>query len=1453
MPKVTISSPVWVLAFLALCAGASGGEPIKGNVDFPDQWTVFAPLDRRDGVLPVEVLKTIPETIALGERRLKAQTVNAAGGKYDFTPYFGVVREEKVAYVFLELPSPAAQDVTLGMGADWWMQAWVNGKLVMDTTATGNGKWPPSINDYRAAVSLRKGRNVLAVRFISGSGSSVLALGGPAELRAGDFAIPPKPGEPGPMADKYSRDESSLRPTSGWAPRFVRKAKAPERGRVALNVDWADNRASESVVTFGVPFPRGALASAENVRLVDAADTPVPGEIRSVATWERRDGPVRWAQIHARMKRGESYALEYGKQVHPPSFDGLKLTDAADRVTIDTGKLRAVIGKRSSAILASAAFDFDGNGRYAPNEMVVRPDEAVKCLPRVVDGRGRAYPAAKPTKVEVVEAGPVRAAVRREGWYTSADGVRFCQYVTYTYFHLGDAGFRHDHTLVVAFDTHEHEIRDLSLPLPLALEGQRTAWFAADDGPDGSPVEIAAGDESLSLVQTNHDRWTLSRGKAGVREGTRAGGWFGLADERWGAFAGIRDFWQQFPAQLEVEGDRLNLHLWPARETPVLDFRPSTHLGEDYPGNRVFFQNHYRQGLDEMTQGYGLAKTHNLVINFFTRPRAKQAAWVTRAFQKPVLCMAEPKWNCRSEAFGRAHPYDPKRFPKIEALIDALVHRRWWLRERLKNYGWIHFGDVNHNMVYTTDPKRISWIHWRRWGSMFHGYPNVMPLLYMRSGRRDAWELHRANVKHITDIDICHLYHKEFGKWRGGRYGGNGGIFHFSASPYSIGCDHHLRFMLYDYYLNGDLRAREVANYYMKAHAARRELPHNVVWRHRMTGGSLRFFCEAYQATWDPEYLSLMRQFADINLQAYLVIDESRTGVTRYDDIYMNEGRVLYYQLTGDERMRKLFLGDLELLRRNRDCHVYRDTRGTTMYGLARAYWMTDDPSFLPFALWQLDVALKRVPATGKPYEIGAIGWTEENPYSSTLGNQLPYIMTALAETKDVPPMAGPAIRGAGAVYINETKDRDFAVKVKCDVYSRPDVAYTFTNWPDWAARLPQRDRPALVLLAPDGSEVQRYPLSKASNRMVLRAPADGKTGAYIIKPTSAVAPVGLEVLDCDLRQRVHHAGRTTISGASHYFAVPRGTGQFSLVVKGTALRGRLYAEVSDARGRVVLEKNLPVGVERWTELTLDAGSPAGDEAWSISFVPPLACYVEMKGVPGYVASSPAELFTPSRRVEAPDEARLPTGDSIIYADAGLPWGGKAAVLPAGVGLKIAGAAPGKKLMMAAEGTIETWLKCDRDRTVQRNRSLLLCGALNIYQRTNIGTYFYIGRAGHQTGFVLPRGRWTHLAAVWRTSVRGGLEVNFFADGVFVRTSYPHHLKADGDWPGAQILIPPAATDLSIAALRVSARALHQADFTPSTPPFARDIDTLVLCHFNGDGKAWVLGKEEALKVVRRH
>ena len=163
------------------------GKTVLGSLQWPAKWRIFGPLDRKDPVLSEETLKSYPETIEVGGKKFEAKDVTVRNTLYDFP---GMLKEEPAgmaAYVFLQINSPAEQEVTLGMGADWWMQAWVNGKLVHDTTKTANIHHPFSIWNHMVDVKLNRGVNILAVRFIRGGGS-FLALGGPEELKKPDPA-----------------------------------------------------------------------------------------------------------------------------------------------------------------------------------------------------------------------------------------------------------------------------------------------------------------------------------------------------------------------------------------------------------------------------------------------------------------------------------------------------------------------------------------------------------------------------------------------------------------------------------------------------------------------------------------------------------------------------------------------------------------------------------------------------------------------------------------------------------------------------------------------------------------------------------------------------------------------------------------------------------------------------------------------------------------------------------------------------------------------------------------------------------------------------------------------------------------------------------------------------------------------------------------------------------------
>ncbi len=177
---------------LSVVPGVRAGDALK----WPDRWTVFAPFERVDPVPPAETLARVPERMTVGGRTVTQQmvVVKDAFGRVDLSRTMGGsptdVPASKVAYVFLEIEAAAEHTATLGMGADWWLQAWLDGRPILDTLKSGNDAWPPSARDHQAEVKLSAGKHVLAVRFISGNGSSILALGGPGILGRG---TPPGP------------------------------------------------------------------------------------------------------------------------------------------------------------------------------------------------------------------------------------------------------------------------------------------------------------------------------------------------------------------------------------------------------------------------------------------------------------------------------------------------------------------------------------------------------------------------------------------------------------------------------------------------------------------------------------------------------------------------------------------------------------------------------------------------------------------------------------------------------------------------------------------------------------------------------------------------------------------------------------------------------------------------------------------------------------------------------------------------------------------------------------------------------------------------------------------------------------------------------------------------------------------------------------------------------------
>jgi hypothetical protein len=139
---------------------------------------VFAPVEREDPLPDDASLRRVPETLACGARALMRQEgcLDANGG-IDLAPFIGGTREGRTAYVFVPFVLEEEGLWTVGAGADWWLQGYVDGDKVLDTTEEGNRSHPVSCADHRTTITLARGAHLLVARAISGSGGSVLACG----------------------------------------------------------------------------------------------------------------------------------------------------------------------------------------------------------------------------------------------------------------------------------------------------------------------------------------------------------------------------------------------------------------------------------------------------------------------------------------------------------------------------------------------------------------------------------------------------------------------------------------------------------------------------------------------------------------------------------------------------------------------------------------------------------------------------------------------------------------------------------------------------------------------------------------------------------------------------------------------------------------------------------------------------------------------------------------------------------------------------------------------------------------------------------------------------------------------------------------------------------------------------------------------------------------------------
>jgi len=1214
-------------------------------------------------------------------------------------------------------------------------------------------------------------------------------------------------------------------PVEGYLPQFSRAVAPATRAEIPLSVSFPEGSTLRShPVTFGVPFPRGALKSAENVRLLEDGN-PIEASIRRTATWERPDGDVKWLLVDVTIQQGKTYSLEYGTEVRGVALiDAMTLTDNAEGVTLSTGPMQVSVSRARSALVNSVALDLNGDGEFTPDEVVSSPDGSA--VPSMLDDQLRAY-SVRPDadyRVSVEQPGPLHAIIRVDGWFTAEDGTKLCGHTARLHAYRGQSFIRIEHTFVVGYDTEQTRLRDIALPIPLTLGDGARAVFGLDNGAASEP--LATG----YLVQDAVDHFSLyGADGAVVNDGARAAGWLDCSTGGRGVTVGIRHMGQEYPRELEVTDEGLVAHLWPRHSDRPLDFDARAVLGPDLytQWDKVYWQDWYKNGLDQYDQAYGLAKSNDLIIAFHAgnEPQAE----LCRTLDEPVIVAASPEWMCRSDVMGLLHPRDPATFPQEEKKMDLGFDRFEWLRQHLGDYGLIDYGDVHYNLAF--DAEQGTWVAqpWRRFASRFYGHP-VMPWVqFLTSGRREHLQWGIDNTRHVMDIDMAHLDNDALKKRRGGRYGGDGGILHYAGGMYDIGCDSHVDQLLLCYYLTGYRRAWDVlgeeADYCTWLDTRPGGAMHN--WMHRMTGGALRTMIALYNATWEQKYLTVAERLAQICYE-----NQDDQGVIRHDDVYMAPGLFTYYQATGDERMKELFLRCMAA--QAKQGRNESDPRSFGLYGLSMAYFMTGDPSYLRWAeRWRRDF-LDKVQDVEDPLWRGQPKGEWDYSYLTLHLLYMPYYLDALSTlTEPVPPASKDSAITSGSVLLNRTDRKPFSAVAEWFCYD-PEfcIGVTLNSFRRYIARHPTAAR--IVVRGPDGAEVISRPISitegQTRGKMLIELP-QGPVGLYRLGIEDAGGlHFKLRLSATEPTQWGYPTQDVYLACAdAYYFHVPADCTRFTVGIKSLALRQPVKFSVYDSEGAAQMEKEITFTCEPQTDYLNYTSFPKPEQRgklWRIAISPPNPSveqtYLRFEGVPPIVWTSPDAFFTPTDAALATHPAPQPPTEPYTGAGANLPF-------LADWGIALSRAAVGEHYghLQAQQGTLEFWIRPEWALDDIADATLVQCGPLRLYRRSRVGTYLGLGGT-NQSGFVLEPGHWYHVALTWDAGAEGREpETQLFIDGVKTGAMLSQAREPLGDWTDERLEIGGRVA-FTLDDLRISSTIRYSDDFDPPRA-LEEDAETLYL------------------------
>jgi hypothetical protein len=608
-----------------------------------------------------------------------------------------------------------------------------------------------------------------------------------------------------------------------------------------------------TLVTFGLPLPRGGVFDLAHFRVLSPRGAAVPAQFVATSFWP--DGSLRWVLVDMVVGLGanaeETYRVEFGSEVAPApaGVSHLQVKETKEKIQINTGPLQVSIDKVRFNLLSRVASHGEQLACSAPEGV------------RLVDEQGAVFTvsARPPKRVTVEEVGPVKVVLRAEGDYADPAGRPYMSYVTRLTFREGSSRVTIQHTHINTYL--RTEFTDFtSLTMPFRVPGLRRAhtyWDTADHA--GAFTASAATEErtselvggrALRVAQWDERTFRVADSE-GTVDGRQYSGVLRVEGDSGPLGIAAHEFWQRWPKAFRLHDDQVDFDLLPQQ--------PGPDYGRDLPG--YYLQYPFVEG--KYRSKWGMAFTQRITLDFSgTTPAAELAAEA----DLPVIAVLPGEWYAETKALGEMAPPVEGEFDGWDAAVGKAFAGHLRRKAERREYGYSNYGDWYGE-------RQINW------GNNEYDLAHGLFMQFARSGCRDYARLALAAARHQADADTCHAYPDErflganlshaiahTGTWDTDRRAWSVpyDVWQYTARSGHVWADG----LMDAWYLAGDAWAME---------AALAEGEH-IVWsmsrefdelgtHERDAGWALKAVLAVYRGTLDPLYLEAAQRIAAVPLR----------------------------------------------------------------------------------------------------------------------------------------------------------------------------------------------------------------------------------------------------------------------------------------------------------------------------------------------------------------------------------------------------------------------------------------------------------------------------------------------------------------------------------------------------------------------------------------------------------